>query len=62
MEMKISLVPRQIAVASSHKKPKSSEEYRKRLLSTNPAEFEVEHRGKLDLILKNPRVVLVMEG
>lgn len=43
MEMKISLVPRQIAVASSHKKPKSSEEYRKRLLSTNPAEFEVEN-------------------
>lgn len=43
MEMKTSLVPRQIAVASNLRKPKSSEEYRKRLLSTNPAEFEVEN-------------------
>ena len=43
MEMKTSLVPRQRAVASSHRKPKSSEEYRKRLLNTNPSEFEVEN-------------------
>lgn len=43
MEMKISLVPRQIPVVPSHKKPKSSEEYGKRLLSTNPAEFEIEN-------------------